>query len=91
MVRTNLPVLLKSNITPLIVQDIHGRDVVKILQKNKVKDVIEFDWLSQLRLRVDIGAIVTTKVEKATEQVEESNKTTDLPNADVFAYCLQTK
>jgi len=48
------PVLLKI-ISPLIVQDVHNRDVVQNLQKKKIKDPIDFQWLSQLRMNYSVN------------------------------------
>lgn len=48
-VRGDLKVLERANIEPLIVLDVHARDVIKDLADNKIADVSDFEWLAQLR------------------------------------------
>jgi len=41
--------LMKLKISPLIVQDVHNRDVIDNLIKSKITNILDFEWLSQLR------------------------------------------
>jgi len=49
LVRTKLTPLEKINISPLIVQGVHEREVVSNQRKLNVNNVFEFEWVSQLR------------------------------------------
>ena len=53
LVRGNLPKLQRKAIAPLIVIDVHARDVVGELQRNGVSGQNDFDWLAQLRYYLD--------------------------------------
>jgi len=48
-IRTETNRLMKLKISPLIVQDVHNRDVVENLIKSKTTNILDFEWLSQLR------------------------------------------
>jgi len=49
LVRTRLTNLEKKNISPLIVQGVHERDIVFKLEHAKITNINEFEWVSQLR------------------------------------------
>ncbi|KAM7358701.1 dynein heavy chain 3, axonemal isoform 1-T1 [Cochliomyia hominivorax] len=49
LVRTDLSSNTRITIEALIVLDVHDRDVVNYLMDNKVSNLLDFDWLSQLR------------------------------------------
>ena len=49
LVRTQLTVLEKKNISPLIVQGVHERDIVAKLENLGITNINEFEWVSQLR------------------------------------------
>lgn len=48
-VRTKLTRLEKKNISPLIVQGVHERDIIMDLRDQKVASVFEYEWVRQLR------------------------------------------
>ncbi|XP_076653327.1 dynein heavy chain 3, axonemal [Halictus rubicundus] len=49
LVRGKLDSGARITMNALIVIDVHARDVVKLLVQNEVQDVMDFDWISQLR------------------------------------------
>ena len=53
LVRGQLPKLTRKAVSPLIVIDVHARDVVGELHKNGISGQNDFDWLAQLRYYPD--------------------------------------
>jgi dynein heavy chain len=49
MVRGTLPPMLRVTLKALVVLQVHGRSVVDELIQQKVKDMTDFKWSSQLR------------------------------------------
>ena len=49
LVRGDLPKLARKAISPLVVIDVHARDVVLYMYNQGVAEATHFDWLSQLR------------------------------------------
>lgn len=49
LVRRKLSKNQSITLNALIVIDVHARDVVETLGKNKIHDVNSFEWISQLR------------------------------------------
>ncbi|KZC07229.1 Dynein heavy chain 3, axonemal [Dufourea novaeangliae] len=49
LVRGKLDPGARTTINALIVIDVHARDVVRLLVDRQVTDVMDFDWISQLR------------------------------------------
>jgi len=48
-VRTKLSKLEKKNISPLIVQGVHERDIIMDLRDQQVSNVFDYEWVRQLR------------------------------------------
>ena len=53
LVRGDLPKLVRKVVAPLIVIDVHARDVVQDMAKKGIASDKEFDWLAQLRYYPD--------------------------------------
>ncbi|KNC54636.1 dynein heavy chain 2 [Thecamonas trahens ATCC 50062] len=49
MVRSELPKLVRKTISPLIILDVHARDVTARLAEAHVDSVTDFEWMSQMR------------------------------------------
>ena len=49
LVRTKLTKLEKKNISPLIVQGVHERDIIGRIETSKISNILEFEWVAQLR------------------------------------------
>ena len=49
MVRGEIPKLVRKTVSPLVVLDVHARDVIDNLVKLGIDDPNDFDWLCQLR------------------------------------------
>jgi len=49
LVRTPLTLLQKKNISPLIVQGVHERDIVGKIAQTGISSISEFEWVCQLR------------------------------------------
>ena len=56
MVRGKLPAMSRITLGALIVIDVHARDVVEGFHKNKISDVTDFNWISQLRYYLEVCA-----------------------------------
>ena len=56
LVRTRLTNLEEKNISPLIVQGVHERDIVVKLELSHITNINEFEWVSQLRYKLDVSA-----------------------------------
>ena len=62
LVRGDLPKLVRKVVAPLIVIDVHARDVVLDMAKKGVSDVHDFDWLAQLRYYPDPNENLDIKI-----------------------------
>ena len=49
MVRGKIPKIIRKTVSPLVVLDVHSRDVTENLSKLGISDANDFDFLSQLR------------------------------------------
>ena len=49
LVRGDLPKLVRKVVAPLIVIDVHARDVVIEMAEKGISSPLDFDWLAQLR------------------------------------------
>lgn len=49
LVRGNIPKLVRKTVSPLVVLDVHARDVTQELAEIGISDPNDFDWLCQLR------------------------------------------
>lgn len=56
--RGRLSYLEKKTISPLIVQGVHERTVIKLLEDLKISTPFEFEWASQLRFYIQDEDIV---------------------------------
>ena len=61
LVRSDLPRLVRKTISPLIILDVHARDVTARLADAGVSSVTDFEWMSQLRQYWE-GGDVTIKM-----------------------------
>jgi dynein heavy chain len=52
LVRGDIPKLVRKAVSPLVVIDVHARDVVDFMFQSGVNTPNDFDWLSQLRYYV---------------------------------------
>ena len=55
MVRGKLPAMSRISLGALIVIDVHARDVVDELARNKVDRESDFQWISQLRYYLEVN------------------------------------
>ncbi len=62
MVRGQLPKLSRTTLEALVVIEVHARDVIDQLAQEKVKDINDFSWLSQLRYYFNGEAGVSVKM-----------------------------
>ena len=53
LVREQLTPLERSTLSCLITLNVHGRDVLKEIQRNKTSNPTDFDWLCRLRYNFD--------------------------------------
>jgi len=49
LIRLKLSKLEKKSISPLIVQGVHERDIIKKLTDSHITTIFEYEWVSQLR------------------------------------------
>ncbi|XP_043257418.1 dynein axonemal heavy chain 3 [Colletes gigas] len=86
LVRGKLDSGIRITINALIVMDVHGRDVVRLLIDKNVTNVMEFDWISQLRyywLDNSITvSIITTNVAYAFEYLGNTQRLVITPLTD---------
>ncbi|XP_017878877.2 dynein heavy chain 3, axonemal [Ceratina calcarata] len=86
IVRGKLDPGARITINALIVIDVHARDVVRLLVDKRVGDVMDFDWISQLRYYwVDDDALVcmvTTNVSYAYEYLGNTPRLVITPLTD---------
>lgn len=57
LVRGDLSAVERATLTALVVQDVHGRDVVTNLIKASVQSTTDFQWISQMRYYWQEGGI----------------------------------
>lgn len=62
LVRGNLEPGARITLNALIVIDVHARDVVKYLVEGKVHNVMDFNWISQLRYYWSEGSVVVSMI-----------------------------
>lgn len=86
LVRGKLDPGARITINALIVIDVHARDVVKLLVDKKVSDVMDFNWISQLRYywldNSIIVSIITTSVAYAFEYLGNTSRLVITPLTD---------
>ncbi|XP_012271492.1 dynein heavy chain 3, axonemal [Orussus abietinus] len=86
LVRGKLDPGARITLNALIVIDVHARDVVKLLVAKRVQDVLDFDWISQLRYYWLDGKIVvsmmTTDVAYGFEYLGNSSRLVITPLTD---------
>ena len=61
MVRGKLPAMSRISLGALIVIDVHARDVVDELARNKVDKESDFQWISQLRYYLEVMSSSTLR------------------------------
>ncbi|CAL7933869.1 unnamed protein product [Xylocopa violacea] len=86
IVRGKLDPGARITINALIVIDVHARDVVRLLIDKEVDNVMDFDWISQLRYYwVDnsiLVSIITTSVAYAFEYLGNTSRLVITPLTD---------
>ncbi|XP_012147752.1 dynein heavy chain 3, axonemal isoform X3 [Megachile rotundata] len=86
LVRGKLDPGARITINALIVMDVHARDVVKLLVEKNVADVMDFNWISQLRYywldNSIIVSIITTNVAYAFEYLGNTSRLVITPLTD---------
>ena len=86
LVRGRLNPGARITINALIVIDVHARDVVRLLVDKQVSNIMDFDWISQLRYYwLDdsiIVSIVTTTVAYAFEYLGNTSRLVITPLTD---------
>ncbi|XP_076299082.1 dynein heavy chain 3, axonemal isoform X2 [Lasioglossum baleicum] len=86
LVRGKLDSGARITMNALIVIDVHARDVVKLLVQNQVQDVMDFDWISQLRYywlgNTITVAMITTSILYAFEYLGNTARLVITPLTD---------
>ncbi|KAF3429654.1 hypothetical protein E2986_08409 [Frieseomelitta varia] len=86
LIRGKLNPGARITINALIVIDVHARDVVRLLVDKQVSDIMDFDWISQLRYYwLDdsiVVSIVTTIVAYAFEYLGNTSRLVITPLTD---------
>ncbi|XP_076766493.1 dynein heavy chain 3, axonemal [Xylocopa sonorina] len=86
LVRGKLDPGARITINALIVIDVHARDVVRLLVDKEVDNVMDFDWISQLRYYwIDnsiLVSIITTNVAYAFEYLGNTSRLVITPLTD---------
>ncbi|KAJ8664279.1 hypothetical protein QAD02_005941 [Eretmocerus hayati] len=86
LVRGKLDAGARITMNALIVIDVHARDVLKLLVERKVNDVMDFNWIAQLRYYWLEGSItvsmITTDVEYGFEYLGNSTRLVITPLTD---------
>ncbi|XP_029041052.2 dynein axonemal heavy chain 3-like isoform X1 [Osmia bicornis bicornis] len=86
LVRGKLDPGARITINALIVIDVHARDVVKLLVDKEASDVMDFNWISQLRYYWSdnsiIVSIITTSVAYAFEYLGNTPRLVITPLTD---------
>jgi dynein heavy chain len=68
LVRGKLPSLVRKTLNPLVTIDVHARDIVADLKKKRVRNLNEFDWLSQLRYYWEQDGSCTIRIVNAMQK-----------------------
>ena len=74
LVRGNLPKLVRKAVAPLVVIDVHARDVVDFMYLQGVSDGNHFDWLSQLRYYTNPEAGEAVQIKMISTNVPYGNE-----------------
>ncbi|XP_076164105.1 dynein heavy chain 3, axonemal [Ptiloglossa arizonensis] len=86
LVRGKLDPGARITINALIVMDVHGRDVVQLLVDKQVNDIMDFNWISQLRYYWLDNSItvsmITTNVAYAFEYLGNTQRLVITPLTD---------